>query len=464
MTEYARRTRAATATAQGTTARLAAGVMLPEGASASQHSFNQSVKTALDAGLGVNGEYFRWITRRDLDHRLLELGLAQPGVNYAIPPGGVPTTGVSIPVIGQNGTIAYLSYEAFSQGIRSTKLFRDLTAPANDPARFDDFPPRVRDLLLGELSAVTGQIEASVRRSEETFQDATNAYAQDIVTIKAKVQHAAAGVREVRFAAASYERAVAGIVTQVSARLDDFDGGGATVETVMTAIADRATGLEARYTVKVTAGGAMAGFGLAITSNASSNSVSAFIIQADKFAIVSSSYAGGLDLTPDLINIPFGVDADGAYVGGNLKVTGIAMIDGNLSIDSYATALTVNSSLARQIGVYAKSNSNLAAGGHAILAVNTNGGIGIEGDVQGGSSGYGVYGAALGSGKYGVHALGSGGAFALLVTGQINIATAATTGASTCTFTANKPGSTNTASWIECYNGATRGYVPWVAH
>ena len=64
-----------------------------------------------------------------------------------------------------------------------------------------------------------------------------------------------------QFASASLNRATAGLVTTITARLDNFSGrpGTATVESKMTAIADRATGLEAQYTLKVSAGGAMAG-------------------------------------------------------------------------------------------------------------------------------------------------------------------------------------------------------------
>lgn len=114
-------------------------------------------------------------------------------------------------------------------------------------------------------------------------------------------------------------QSLAAQLTTVTARLDDFDGT-ATIEEAYLALADKTTGLEAQYTMKVTAGGAVAGFGLAATSPVGGTPSSAFLVAADKFAIVSPSYAGGLTNTPNFANVPFGVDASGVYINGAVRI------------------------------------------------------------------------------------------------------------------------------------------------
>lgn len=298
------------------------GMVRVVGASPTQHQFNESVRTILETGLGARGSRFdRWMTQRDVDRRLAELGLAVPGLKVA-PPRGIPPEGVAVPVVDGHGKPSYLSIDAFTRQIQATKLFQDLTRRIDDPARFADLPQRTRELLQEDLGLLAQRLGADVRRLDEKIQGEAESFAQSVTSVTAAVAQAASGVRQAQFAYASLNRAVAGSVTTITARLNDFNGTGATVEQSMVAVADRATGLEARYTVKVTAGGAVAGYGLAAYDNGSGNASSAFIIQADKFAIVSSSYSGGLDTTPDVSLLPFGVDANGVYVNAPLYVNG----------------------------------------------------------------------------------------------------------------------------------------------
>jgi hypothetical protein len=114
------------------------------------------------------------------------------------------------------------------------------------------------------------------------------------------------------------------------------------------------------------------------------------------------------------------VDSDGAYVGGNLKVSGLAYIDGNQTVDTYSNALTVNNSLARPVGGYFKSNTNLAGAGYALVGSNTNGGIGVAGFTAGGTGGYGGY---FGASTVGIALRASGqlGATALSILGPMTI-------------------------------------------
>lgn len=107
-------------------------------------------------------------------------------------------------------------------------------------------------------------------------------------------------------------------------------GNSAKIEERMSAVASRTEGLEAQYTLKLNAGGAVAGIGLAATSSAAGVGSSALILQADKIAFVGSSETvgtgpGEIDpVSPDPTRVPFGVDtATGTvYINGSLRVGG----------------------------------------------------------------------------------------------------------------------------------------------
>jgi len=92
-------------TAQASSAPSYPGIAMPIGASGAQHDFNSAVKQILESGIGVRGTPFdKWMTLREVDKRLLDLGLAVPGLNYARPKGGLPVTGAAVPLIGPSGT------------------------------------------------------------------------------------------------------------------------------------------------------------------------------------------------------------------------------------------------------------------------------------------------------------------------------------------------------------------------
>lgn len=115
--------------------------------------------------------------------------------------------------------------------------------------------------------------------------------------------------------------------------------GTAAMEQELLVEADRVTGLRSQYTIKLKAGGAIAGFGLAATettdpvSGATVRS-SACIIQADKFALVAPDYAGGLNVSPDAAMLPFGVDMGGygagtypsIYMNANVYINGLVRV------------------------------------------------------------------------------------------------------------------------------------------
>jgi hypothetical protein len=185
-----------------------------------------------------------------------------------------------------SGSFTRVPYDAFADELRKTTLYRDLMASINSVTRFDGVPQEVRSLLLSSLADEAAQWGAEIRRLDKKIQSETESLAYTVETITAAVSGAAAGVREVSFASANANVATAGRITQVTARLDGVGGVG--VEAAMTAVADRATGLEGKYAVKVNAGGAVAGFGLAASENLAGATTSAFVVQANKFALTSA--------------------------------------------------------------------------------------------------------------------------------------------------------------------------------
>lgn len=275
-----------------------------------------------------------------------------------------------------------LSSEAFSEAIRSSRLYQNLLASLNDPARFKDLPEKIQELLTS-IADEASKRGADIRDVEMKLQAAKESLAYRITEITAAVEEAQAGVRQVAFASANANNATAGAITQVQARLNGFeldpdlidsvvyptlaaltaavplpsqglyyqvddpdseenllyrwDGsawwvagrgtsgtGLATLEQSMIATADRVKGVSAEYMVKVAANGASAGFGLAASEDPEGNTESAFIVQAGKFAVVADGETITDPKNPPLNRIPFGIDTatDTIYINGQLRISG----------------------------------------------------------------------------------------------------------------------------------------------
>ena len=260
----------------------------------------QAVTERLEVREGSRGsDLERVVTQRDLKNG----GFVQSTGQRA----GSSFSGVM--VTGGDGTVGTLPFSVFESELRKTKLYSSLTKRLDDVTRFDDVPEKVRKLLLNDIASEAAKRGADIQRVEYKLQSAEESIAYTLQEVTAAVANASAGVREVTYASATANTATAGKVTQIQARLDDV--GGVTIEESMIATADKVTGLEGQYTVKINAGGAVAGFGLAATENLAGATTSSFIVQADKFAV----------MMPGLGNaIPFGVDAGGVYINGNLRV------------------------------------------------------------------------------------------------------------------------------------------------
>lgn len=324
---------------------------------------------------GARDPFERAVTVRDL----VQLGLVDGAM---VARGGFgmgtvdPSTinGAELPILTNAGPVR-LSIDAFAKSILDTALFRELMKRLDDPSRFDSFPDEVRQILARSIADEAAARGADVRRLEAKVQEANRSLAYRVEEVTASFDGAMAGVRETAFASATATRAMAGQVTQVEARLDSapvdpdailptvytslanleasvpvgvqgkyyqvdnpsatahdlyrWDGTGyvlagsgnfAAVEQQLIAIADRATGLESRYTVKVQAGGAIAGFGIAATEN-DGVATSQFIVAADKFAVVGpgDTITGG---APPANRVPFGIDTTNntIYINGNVRI------------------------------------------------------------------------------------------------------------------------------------------------
>lgn len=259
--------------------------------------------------------------------------------------------------------------DKLAEDLMNTRLFKSLIGPGSGIDDLLDGYPRE---VLADVRAVSGNSTAAVT-------------SEAVVVVEDGL-------------------AMAARVDTVEASLTGLEGDIASVEVAYLALASDVTGLEAQYTVKVTAGGAVAGFGIAATSPVGGTPSSAFLISADKFAIVSPSYTGGFNVTPSAANMPFSVDADGVYVKGRLNqsstisVAGASTFSISYGASTYSVQcdcsfnLTAASSGLAYCGLLGKV-SGIGSYQFGVTGQTTGAGssinIGVNGHATGGSASYG---------------------------------------------------------------------------
>ena len=178
--------------------------------------------------------------------------------------------------------------------------------------------------------------------------------ASDIVALATTVNNATTGVAATATALDSIEILCNDTTTGVAASATkigelssgyvnpDGTSGTVTLQQAMTTQASVNGDLKGQYSVKIDTNGHVAGFGLSSTL-VDDTPTSAFIINADKFALVSSSdTSDGLGtITPDSDNVPFFVHSDGkTYIKNATILDGSitnaliqnATIDGSLKV------------------------------------------------------------------------------------------------------------------------------------
>ncbi len=251
-------------------------------------------------------------------------------VTQLLAAGKTPADGEVLLDLG-GGLSATVAVERFAQSIIDSRLFKSLAKTLDDPSRFDHLAKEIRDELVRSIADEASKRGAAIRDVQTIIQSNERSMAMVIREITASVGRASAGLRATQAAWSDGQRAMATNVLQLQASLGNYyqDGtpGRASLEEEMTVVAGYAEGLRAQYTLKVQAGGALAGFGIA-AEEVNGKTSSAFIIMADKFAIVAPNYSGGLLRTPRAEDVVFGVDSQGIYLQNNVYLKGNLRVDG----------------------------------------------------------------------------------------------------------------------------------------
>jgi len=295
----------------------------------------------------------RVVTQRELEDLMSKVHVLQ----------SKPVAGPGETLIALGGGMsAAVSINAFAESLRNTRLYRDLLTRLDDPSRFHAINQYTRDVLTRSIAAEAAARGADIQRTEKILQTSNESLAMTVDELTAAVFDNWAGLRTVNAVFANKVTAESIQVTQLEASLGDYylDGtpGRVALESSMTATADRVDGLAGEYMVKINAGNAVAGFGLAASEDPLGNTESSFIIQADTFAVVppynfsqegapsativgqmwyvpstkvsyratATGTAGWIPFTP---KIPFGIDT----------TTGTIYIDGQVRINAGGTQL-----------------------------------------------------------------------------------------------------------------------------
>jgi len=215
--------------------------------------------------------------------------------------------------------------------IRNSRAFKELFQRINSPESLAEFPDEVRAALSRDLADVAKEFGAAIREMDTIIQNQSRSFAMRLQEITASVDSAQSGVRTLAFASATKDKAQAGQITQVRARLDNFGGTGVTVEQKLVATADRINGLSGTYTVKIDANGKFAGFVLAVDAPVGQPAISQFLINADQLAFFAAN--GKVS--------PFGADVNGIYMNGSVRInTGGGLTFEQLAYNASTPAIT----------------------------------------------------------------------------------------------------------------------------
>jgi len=254
------------------------GLAAPATGNTALDAWARSVTEILQVREGARGDKLEQVvTKRDL------AGMGLDTTQWSV------TTGAKageVVVKTSGGGFGTMTASDFAESIRNSKLYADLMRSINDASRFDNVPAKVRALVLQSLADEAALRSAAVTTLTEKIQSEVESLAYTVTETTAALHGSVAGVREAVYAAADDGRATAGHVTQLTAALDGT--GSATIEESMTVIADRTAGVSSQYMLKLNAGkSAVAGMGLMASEDPGGSTISAFIVEADQFALVA---------------------------------------------------------------------------------------------------------------------------------------------------------------------------------
>ena len=255
--------------------------------------------------------------------------------------------------------------DEFDRKVKASGAYKDLSSEIGVAAAYKGAPQEVIDILTTNLSDESIKRGADIRTVETKIQQVDKSLALSVRELTAGIDSAQASVREVMYSSANRDEATSGAVTTVNARLNNFGGGGVTVEQKMTATVNRVTGLEGIYSVKIVIDNNgtpyVSGFALSSAVVAGSAATSSFVVNATNFAI----YRPGTTSVA-----PFGVDAgtNTVFINGTLLIN-----SGGTSINSVsATATSANSTANTANGTANTANGTAnSAYGLATTANNT---------------------------------------------------------------------------------------------
>lgn len=209
----------------------------------------------------------------------------------------------------------------------TTEVFPNGAASAS---RLDTLEVDVSNLSTG------GNASALTALTTEVFPNGSAA-ASRIDGLEATVNDSTTGVAATSTALNTVETLVNNTSTGVTATANSVSGLQTTVGNNTTSISTQATsinGLSAQYSVKIDTNGHVAGFGLSSTLVNGTPS-SAFVIRADKFAVVNPSDTSAMTNTPSVDNVPFIVTAattiDGVSVPAGAYMKAAFIHDGAIT-------------------------------------------------------------------------------------------------------------------------------------
>lgn len=311
--------------------------------------FLDAVREHIEVRTGARGDQFeRAITQRDL----IQLGLLDGATYNGSTRPGRSSQGSDSVVLSTPSGYRAVDFDYFARQIANSRVLQSILKPLSDPDRFESLEASVRAVLTSDIKREAAARGADVQRLETRVQTAEQSVAMLTTEVTAGLGTSLAGVRDTAFAAATQNRATAGVVTQISAAIGDpgsFTAAGVTLEEAMFGIASLDEGLYGQYTVKIDANGYVAGFGLAVEATGDNDVSSAFIVAADKFAIVDpASDVVGDPLNPPTARIPFGVDTANnvIFINGNVRIN-----SGGPTLSSISTGQsTYTATVYKQVG------------------------------------------------------------------------------------------------------------------
>ena len=180
------------------------------------------------------------------------------------------------------------------------------------------------------LTTTVGNNAAAISAETTARSNADSALASDITSLNTATSNNAAAISSETTARTNADSAIA---NDVSTLTTTVSGNTSSISTQATSI----NGLEAQYTVKIDNNGAISGYGLA--SNAVDGSiVSEFIVNADRFAIISPSTTLTNPSGSHNASVPFTVQATQTTLNGETVPAGVYMTDAFIKNGSIVSA------------------------------------------------------------------------------------------------------------------------------